>query len=111
MDPANPFGTLLPWPEPAGDTRPRRVPGAWVIVADGLPVLYLGPGGRHLVTLDQEPHRLLAACRALHRIPRTGRRRLLGIEQVDGVPAQESPQAQTLLEAGFVRDYRGFSKG
>jgi ATP-dependent helicase Lhr and Lhr-like helicase len=111
MDPANPFGTLLPWPEPAGDTRPRRVPGAWIIVADGLPVLYLGPGGKHLVTLDQEPHRLLAACRALHRIPRTGRRRLLGIEQVDGVPVQKSPQAQTLLEAGFVRDYRGFSKG
>jgi ATP-dependent helicase Lhr and Lhr-like helicase len=110
MDPANPFGTLLPWPEPTGDTRPRRVPGAWVIVADGLPVLYLGPGGKQLVTLDQEPHRLLAACRALHRIPRTGRRRLLGIEQVDGVPVQESAHAGVLLEAGFVRDYRGFSK-
>ncbi|WP_422126618.1 DEAD/DEAH box helicase [Thioalkalivibrio sulfidiphilus] len=110
MDPANPFGTLLPWPEPSGDTRPRRVPGAWVILADGLPVLYLGPGGKHLVTLDQEPHRLLAACRALHQIPRTGRRRLMIIEQVDGVQVNESGLAGVLLEAGFVRDYRGFSR-
>lgn len=110
MDPANPFGALLPWPEPADETRPRRVPGAWVILVDGFAVLYLGPGGKHLVTLHAEPQRLAAACRALQQIPRTGRRRLMIIEQVDGVAAQDSALAPVLREAGFVRDYRGFSR-
>ncbi|HSP00382.1 MAG TPA: DEAD/DEAH box helicase, partial [Thioalkalivibrio sp.] len=110
MDPANPFGALLPWPEPAGETRPRRVPGAWVVLVDGFAVLYLCPGGKHLVTLDQDTHRLLAACRALHHVPRTGRRRMMVIEQVDGVPVNDSALGGVLLEAGFVRDYRGLSR-
>ncbi len=37
VDPANPYGSILPWPQPATErrARPRRVPGAWVVLYKG----------------------------------------------------------------------------
>ncbi|CAA9246928.1 MAG: Probable ATP-dependent helicase lhr [uncultured Acidimicrobiales bacterium] len=49
-DPANPFGVALPWPA-AMHGRPARVPGAYVVVLDGLPSLYVERGGKGLVPL------------------------------------------------------------
>src|SRR5205823_3560344 len=46
-DPANPYGVALPWPTKG----PQRAAGAYVILIDGIPSLYLERGGRAVVTL------------------------------------------------------------
>ena len=111
LDPANPFGALLPWPAAGGGegSRPRRVAGAWVVLVAGRPVLYLAPGGRQLTTFPAgtDEAALAAACRALRRLPRGGWRGLLTIEKINGVPVRESPWLGILRECGFERDYRG----
>ncbi|MEY2470011.1 MAG: ATP-dependent helicase Lhr and Lhr-like helicase, partial [Actinomycetota bacterium] len=47
-DPANPYGVALPWPV----RGPQRAAGAFVVMVDGAPVLYLEKGGRTLVDLS-----------------------------------------------------------
>ncbi|MCP3914393.1 MAG: DEAD/DEAH box helicase [bacterium] len=120
LDPANPFGTLLDWPPTApsegGKARaPRRVPGAWVVLVDGAPGVYVAPGKRHVVTFpsgldtpfEGGSGARVAAFRALTTLPREGRRRAFVLETVDGVPVESGPHLAALLAAGFVRDYRG----
>ena len=115
VDPANPWGSLLPWPARGDDPaqgRPRRVAGAWLLLHAGRPVLYLGPGGRQLSCFPQalrEPGVAEAAFGALARLPERGRRRTLVIEQVDGTPVRESPYRDLMLANGFVSDYRGLA--
>jgi ATP-dependent Lhr-like helicase len=52
LDPANPYGAILPWPPnpDAHDTRPRRMPGAWVVLVRGKLVLFVAAKSRHLLT-------------------------------------------------------------
>ena len=51
-DPAQPFGASLPWPKrEGGERRPARVAGAYVVLVDQQPVLYVERGGRGLLTL------------------------------------------------------------
>jgi ATP-dependent Lhr-like helicase len=115
VDPANPWGAVLPWPATGGNdrVRPRRVPGAWLLLVDGAPALYVAASGRHLLTFPgatPDPERSLAvALAALPRLPRAGRRGLLVVEKVDGEPVADSPRAPTLVAHGFVRDYRGMT--
>jgi ATP-dependent Lhr-like helicase len=115
IDPANPYGVLLPWPESGGEEtqRPRRVAGAWVVLVRGRPLIYAGGNGRRLLTfthpVEEDGDALRAAFRALHRLPRTGRRRYLLVERIDGVPAHQSPHAATLQASGFEADYRGLA--
>jgi len=108
IDPANPYGCLMPWPEVGGGAPPKRSAGAWVILVAGKPVLYLAPGGRHLASfrasLTEEGGELGLALRALRGLPRMGRRRLL-IRTVDGEPALTSPLRGRMLSAGFEPDY------
>lgn len=115
VDPANPYGALLPWPEAGGadQAAPRRVAGAWVILLAGRPILYLAPGGRQLRTFPRDgwERELEVACRALLDIPRTGRRRLLTIEKIDGVAARDSALYETLRKVGFEGNYKGLSPG
>jgi len=113
LDPANPWGSLLPWP-PCGDdrkaARPRRVAGAWLLLHQGRPVLYLGPNGRQLTSFPAnlgDPAVRHAAFAALTKLPKAQRRGALVIEKIDARPVLESPLADELLAAGFVRDYRG----
>jgi ATP-dependent Lhr-like helicase len=114
-DPANVFGSLLPWPVTGGGEalRPRRVPGSWVILADGKPVLYVAQHGAQLMTFpnaaEDTPDLLTDAFQMLHVLPRVGRRRLMVVRKIDGHPALESPYLQSLREAGFVNDYRGLT--
>ena len=112
VDPAQPFGALLPWPE-TGEVgrRPRRVPGAWVVSVAGHPVLYVPPRGRKLDSfpsaLTGDAKRLERAFAALAtRAP--GRTRSIVIETIDGRSAGEEPFGSALRNAGYVRDYRGW---
>jgi ATP-dependent Lhr-like helicase len=108
LDPANPYGALLPWPEPGGGGAPRRASGAWVILVAGKAVLYLGPGGRSLTSfpgsITAEGGELGPALAALRGLSGHGRKRLL-IRQIDGLPALQSPLGGALLAAGFEPDY------
>jgi ATP-dependent Lhr-like helicase len=114
VDPANPWGTLLPWPQSGGgaESRPRRVAGAWVISVRGKPILYLGTKGGQLLTFPamiRDEQELELALRALQRVPRQARRGALVLEKVDGVAARESVHFERLRTCGFITDYRGLA--
>ena len=114
-DPANPFGWLVPWPgdaqqgQAAQVSRPRRVAGASVVLVRGEPVLYLGNGGKHLLTFAaaRDPESLDLAVTAMRELARTRRGKALRIEQIDGDNARSSIWAPSLLALGFTASYRG----
>lgn len=112
-DPANPYGSLLPWPDTGGEgeLRPRRIAGARVILLGGLPRLYVGPRGRQLLTFGaagtEQLHALERCLRALHALPQGARRGMLVIEKIDGEPVRQSPLCDLLAQCGFASDYRG----
>jgi ATP-dependent Lhr-like helicase len=110
IDPANPYGALLPWPSDAeggdGDGAPkvraRRVAGAKVVLVRGEPVFFIERGGKKLRLLARADDALIeAALGALKRIAAARRHRQLRIEEVDGVPALHSRWAGLLERGGF----------
>lgn len=109
LDPANPWGLLLPWPPlTLAHTRPRRLQGAWLVQVNGRPVLHVSAGARQLLTFaGQDEGALDAGFGALSRLPRGARRRTMVVEFIDGVPARESAFASRLLALGFTPDYGG----
>jgi len=111
-DPANPYGALLPWPEVGGGKSPKRNAGSWVILVAGRPLVYLGAGGRYLLTfpgsVSGDDGALPLALSALHSVPRAGRRRML-IQTIDDEPALSSPLREQMIAAGFEADYDAFA--
>ena len=103
-DPANPYGASLPWPrrEEAGGRRPARVAGAYVVLLDAEPVLYVERGGKGLVPL-REPGEswLREALEALAEHVRRGRLKRLALERFDGEPIVGSAVEDLLVELGF----------
>ncbi|HEX2658681.1 MAG TPA: crosslink repair DNA glycosylase YcaQ family protein, partial [Polyangia bacterium] len=106
VDPANPYGALIPWPSAAGgaktddDTQqPRRAVGARVVLVEGAPVLYIERGGHRLRVFSDDAKTLSRAVEALRNAG--GRRRPLRIESVNGQPALKSPLVTSLRQAGF----------
>ncbi|MDQ3980605.1 MAG: DEAD/DEAH box helicase, partial [Actinomycetota bacterium] len=101
-DPANPYGVALPWPSAEGESRPRRVAGAYVVLLDGLPSLYLERGARGLVALRPLDgvweERAVAA---LATLVEGGRLRRLSLERY---PHGLEP---ALRQAGFVPSPKG----
>jgi ATP-dependent Lhr-like helicase len=110
-DPANPYGAALPWPRRGeSDRRPyQRAAGAYVVLIDGVAVLYLERGGSSLQVLPagDDPGVAFAAARALHTLVADGRLRELVVRKVDGDDVAASPFRPILLDAGFVAGYRG----
>src|SRR5437899_739993 len=47
-DPANPYGSTLPWPK---GKKVQRVGGAYIVLVDGEPALYVERSRKGLVTL------------------------------------------------------------
>jgi ATP-dependent Lhr-like helicase len=108
VDPANAYGWSLPWPVKG----PQRAAGAYVLLVDGLPSLYLEKGGRSAVALrgfDGTWER--ATIRALREMVGTDEavgkpvrfRRLV----LESVPDELVPQ---LKEHGFVPTPKGLAK-
>jgi ATP-dependent Lhr-like helicase len=103
-DPAQPYGGALPWPRRDGqERRPSRVAGAYVVLVEDEPALYVERGGRGLVTLADPARQaaLRAALEALAAAVRGGQVPKLALERIDGEPAISSPLAELLLELGF----------
>jgi ATP-dependent helicase Lhr and Lhr-like helicase len=127
-DPAQPYGAALPWPRRDGHERsgrPARVAGAYVVLVDDEPILYVERGGRSLLTLTTapssgpiepvsrlpgRPELLRAALVALADAVRAGHVGRLALERVDGRPATARDGfAQTLVELGFQPGPRRFT--
>ncbi|MGA2320462.1 MAG: DEAD/DEAH box helicase [Solirubrobacteraceae bacterium] len=119
-DPAQPYGGVLAWPKREGLAgRPARVAGAYVVLVEDEPVLYLERGGRGLLRLTgpsvrdgagacpgaregaREADPVREAMQALADAVRAGRVGKLALERIDGEPAIASQLAETLLELGF----------
>ena len=94
-----------PWPRRDRSRAGRaRVPGAYVVLPRGEPILYLERGGRALQTLvDADDPRLEPALAALVEHVRGGRIKRLALEKVDG-------EAATRLAARRRRSSRSASK-
>lgn len=117
-DPANPYGSVLGWPEsPEGRARPGRSAGAKVILAGGRLVGWLGRNGESLLTFlpDAEPERTTygrALAEALAGLVGSGaiRKKALLLQSIDGEPARVSPFGATLITAGFQLVGDGYVK-
>jgi len=115
-DPANPYGVTLPWPTTTDDsargTFPRTA-GAYVVLVDGDPVVYLERGGKSIKTLPAfaDADTASLALRALSGLVTEGRVRSLQIARIDGLPIASSPHRDTLAMAGFESSYRGLVFG
>jgi ATP-dependent Lhr-like helicase len=108
VDPANPYGRLLPWPALAVEgASPRRAAGVSAILVGGQPAMLLEQGGRHLRCFTVDDELLSAAARGFVSHARTRRGRSLIVQKIDGVPARTAPAASLLRAAGFVDGYKG----
>ncbi|GAA1075628.1 ATP-dependent helicase [Nocardiopsis metallicus] len=104
-DPANPFGAALAWPagsEGIGQShRPGRTAGALVVIDGGRLTLYLGRGGRSVLTFGSPPALLARAARAVAELVRTGAVESLTVERADGAEVFGTPVDGALVSAGF----------
>jgi ATP-dependent helicase Lhr and Lhr-like helicase len=125
-DPAQPYGAALPWPKHDGQERsgrPARVAGAYVVLVEDEPALYVERGGRSLLTLGRADGARMGASpaaapgaaqaealMALADAVRAGHVGRLALERIDGQPAVASSGiAQTLVELGFQPGPRRFT--
>jgi ATP-dependent Lhr-like helicase len=99
-DPAQPYGTVLPWPEDS-EGRMARAAGAYCVIDDGRLVLYLERGGRSLLTSGEVGAAHLEALIAVA----TGGGRV-ELQKVDGGPVLDSPLKDALRAAGFSATHR-----
>ena len=112
-DPAQPYGATLPWPREGDEERLplQRVPGAYLVLSDGAPALYVERGGRGLLTLPafSAPEVAAPAVGALRRLlAPAGPLREIRLERVDRVPPAESMLAEPLRAIGFRPSYRSW---
>jgi ATP-dependent Lhr-like helicase len=130
VDPANPYGALLPWPGNAsaapdrddsdGDSKrgrrtrgPTRTVGSYVILVDGALGAWVGRGGRQLYTFlpADEPDRGRVAEAVAAAVARLagGDRRATGqlLAEIDDLPAARHPLADALAAVGFLPTYDG----
>jgi ATP-dependent Lhr-like helicase len=115
VDPANPFGVIIPWPSVAGHKaiKPQRTSGALVLIQGGLAIGYLNRGYESLTTfrhttsdLPAMPKVLAAAIAKL-----TGSHGPILLASIDGHPAQDSDLAPDFLTAGFQSSSSGLRHG
>jgi ATP-dependent Lhr-like helicase len=110
-DPANPYGSIVKWPESRGALT--RSVGASVILVNGALAAYVGRGEKQIATFlpEDEPARSVAAravANALASLVRNGVRRALLITDVDDAPVAKSALAPMLAEAGFTPSAMGY---
>lgn len=103
-DPANPFGSLMPWPPMTRAFRPRRSPGARVLIHDGRLVGYLARTGRDLHT----PNGLSDPAPLAELLRKLASGGPVFLEAVNGARPYETPWHDVLVEAGFSPSRRGY---
>jgi ATP-dependent Lhr-like helicase len=104
-DPAQPFGSTLPWPATVG--RPSRSSGALVACTGGQALVWFDRRSHHLVTFPAAAGDRRWAD-GLTALAREGRARSVEVRKVNGEPLDpHSAIAEALGVAGFVTAYRG----
>jgi ATP-dependent helicase Lhr and Lhr-like helicase len=117
-DPANPYGTILRWPEssrglpgqsaPQGRAKagPTRSAGSLVVIVNGTLAAYVSRGARQLLAFlpEDEPARSTMARAVSTTLARIG----LLVHEINGLPAEAHPLAAFLVEAGFSPSAMGF---
>ncbi len=117
VDPAQPFGAVMPWPSHEAG-RASRTAGADVVMVSGAIAAFIERGGRSMLTFELEPtlqrpssdpnislvDRCIAAIAEAVRADRIGG---LQLQTIDGRAARESPLADRLRAHGFVDGYKG----
>jgi ATP-dependent Lhr-like helicase len=118
-DPANPYGTILKWPESGlGDADrgrgPTRTVGSVVVLVNGALAAYISRGARQLTAFipEDEPVRSTVSRALAAKLAQLGRgedgRMALLIAEINGLPAVEHPLASHLVDAGFSPSAMGF---
>ncbi|HEY2321528.1 MAG TPA: DEAD/DEAH box helicase [Thermoanaerobaculia bacterium] len=110
-DPANPYGSIVKWPESRGALT--RSVGASVILVNGALAAYVGRGEKQITLFlpEDEPSRSAVAravANALAALVHGGARRALLITEVDDAPVAKSALAPMLAEAGFTPSSMGY---
>jgi ATP-dependent Lhr-like helicase len=127
VDPANPYGTLLPWPRlplpqlpEGGEAAPAshgmaRTSGASVLLVAGELVGYLRRGNPSLKLFlpASQPERDSYARAAAHELAQLALRRQVEhsgvlISEINAIPAREHDFGEFLAEAGFVLTPLGY---
>jgi ATP-dependent Lhr-like helicase len=108
VDPANPYGALLPWPTREAEAeggRLARVSGAYALLFQGDLAGYLQRSGGTLTTFGRDPSaerdRACAAALAAWASAQP-LRRAFQLSLIDGLPAARHRLAPAFQEAGFV---------
>jgi ATP-dependent helicase Lhr and Lhr-like helicase len=102
-DPAQPYGSVLPWPDTPG--RPARRARSLVVSRAGVPLVWLDRQGHHLVTFPESTNDPGWA-EALARLVADGRERSVEVRKING-EAVGGAAADALRVAGFSDGYRG----
>jgi ATP-dependent helicase Lhr and Lhr-like helicase len=105
-DPAQPYGSTLPWP--ITDGRPTRSAGTFVVLHDGELLAWVDPRSHHFVAF---PRTLQTGewADALASLVKDGRRSSLEIRKVNGDEmSHDNPIVAHLERVGFVASYRGW---
>jgi len=120
-DPAQPYGVQLPWPATRLDSgKPRRAVGAYIVLVDGRPCLFVDRGGERILCFETDlgdgsdavnagdaEIRIARAARCLTRsLGRMGKSRV-SVEEIDGERARRSSLVGIFTSAGFRAGYRG----
>ena len=105
-DPANLYGTALPWPATSGDggSRPIRRMGNLLVQSRGRALVYAAPKGHHLLVFGQPDRELLEAAfsQLVSWLSRDGRGRIL-FSDANGRPlTMREPVGMALAAAGFT---------
>jgi ATP-dependent Lhr-like helicase len=108
-DPANPYGTILHWPEAQaseGGRGPTRSAGSLVVIVNGALAAYISRGARQLLAFlpEDEPAQSSTARALATTLARLG----LLVHEINGRPASEHPLAAYLVAAGFNASAMGF---
>ena len=106
-DPANAYGVAVPWPDAVGEAsgRPQRAAGAYVVLLDGIPSLFVERRAKGLVALRAFDGSWEAdAVAALDELVADGRFSRLVLERVD-------PELDRYLkEAGYTPTPKGWAR-
>lgn len=111
-DPANPWGTLLPWPTHPSSLLPARRNGAFVVISAGQVRLYLAQGGKKMMVWSENeempsPEIFSALAGALRREPRLR----FTLTEVNDKPVRQTTLFTLLREVGFSSSPQGLDWG
>ena len=111
VDPANPFGSVIPWPELAAKkaSKPQRTAGALVIIRSGSALAYLNLAFDSLTTFRQSTQQsqtpTSAIAKAIAELAQS--RGSIMLTAIDGFAADTSELAPDFVAAGFQSSSSG----